>query len=62
VTKQCAIAQCGFHGDSRTLMKNIQAKVRIYEHQHHEQPSAPAVAAMLSTMLYYRYKIDIKNV
>jgi len=54
VTNHCAIAQCGFHGDSRTLMKHIQAKVRIYEHQHHEQPSAPAIAAMLSTMLYYK--------
>ena len=54
MTEHCAIAQCGFHGDSRTLMKNIEAKVRVYEHQHHEQPSAPAVAAMLSTMLYYK--------
>merc|ERR1712008_28532 len=54
VTDACVVAQCGFQGDATTLLKNIKGKVRVYEHQHQEQPSAPAIAAMLSTMLYYR--------
>ena len=55
VTDQCAIGQCGFQGDARVLLQNVKAKIRIYEHQHMEQPTAPAIAAMLSTMLYYKY-------
>jgi len=54
VTDACVVAQCGFQGDATTLLKNIKGKIRVYEHQHQEQPSAPAIAAMLSTMLYYR--------
>jgi len=54
VTDACVVAQCGFQGDATTLLKNMKGKIRIYEHQHQEQPSAPAIAAMLSTMLYYR--------
>jgi len=54
VTESCIVAQCGFQGDATTLLKNMKGKIRIYEHQHQEQPSAPAIAAMLSTMLYYR--------
>merc|ERR1712227_289882 len=52
VTESCIVAQCGFQGDATTLLKNMKGKIRIYEHQ--DQPSAPAIAAMLSTMLYYR--------
>ncbi|CAG5105939.1 Oidioi.mRNA.OKI2018_I69.chr1.g2590.t1.cds [Oikopleura dioica] len=54
VTDHCAIGQCGFQGDARVLLQNVKAKIRIYEHQHMEQPTAPAIAAMLSTMLYYK--------
>ena len=54
VTEHCVVAQCGFQGDATTLLKNMKGKIRVYEHQHQEQPTAPAIAAMLSTMLYYR--------
>jgi 20S proteasome subunit beta 6 len=57
VTDTCAIGQCGFQGDARVLLQNVKAKIRIYEHQHMEQPTAPAIAAMLSTMLYYKYPL-----
>ena len=62
VTESCIVAQCGFQGDATTLLKNMKGKIRIYEHQHQEQPSAPAIAAMLSTMLYYRWFYNYDHV
>lgn len=45
---------CGFHGDVLTVIKNIKARMKIYEHVHGKKMSCSAVAQMLSTVLYYR--------
>ncbi|XP_074654377.1 proteasome subunit beta type-1-B-like [Tubulanus polymorphus] len=44
----------GFHGDILTFTKRIEARLKFYEHEHNKKMSSPAVAAMVSTMLYYR--------
>eukprot|EP00918_Siedleckia_nematoides_P072815 GHVU01158953.1.p1 GENE.GHVU01158953.1~~GHVU01158953.1.p1 ORF type:complete len:232 (+),score=33.40 GHVU01158953.1:80-775(+) len=45
---------CGFHGDVLTLTKVIDARLKMYEQEHHKKMSSGAIAAMLSTMLYSR--------
>lgn len=45
---------CGFHGDVLTVTKNVNSRMKIYEHTHRKQMSCSAVAQMLSVMLYYR--------
>merc|ERR1712150_274611 len=37
-----------------TLTKVIDARLKMYEHEHSKKMSSGAIAAMLSTMLYYR--------
>ncbi|KAK3087077.1 hypothetical protein FSP39_001338 [Pinctada imbricata] len=54
LTGSTVLGACGFHGDVLTLTKVLQARLKIYEHDHNEKMSTPAIAAMLSTMLYYR--------
>ena len=44
----------GFHGDVLTLTKMIGVRMKMYEHEHGKKMSTKAIAAMLSTMLYYR--------
>lgn len=45
---------CGFHGDVLTLTKVLGARLQIYEKDHLKPMPTPSVAAMLSTILYYR--------
>ncbi|BFZ05568.1 hypothetical protein BsWGS_08607 [Bradybaena similaris] len=45
---------CGFHGDVLTLTKVITARLQIFEKDHNKQMPTPSIAAMLSTILYYR--------
>uniref|UniRef100_A0A0B6XZ93 Proteasome subunit beta n=1 Tax=Arion vulgaris TaxID=1028688 RepID=A0A0B6XZ93_9EUPU len=45
---------CGFHGDVLTLTKILAARLQIFEKDHNKLMSTPSVAAMLSTILYYR--------
>jgi 20S proteasome subunit beta 6 len=40
--------------DFSTLVKVLQSRIRMYEHQHGKQPSTPAIAQLLSNTLYYR--------
>lgn len=54
LTKTTVLASVGFHGDVLTLTKILEARVKMYEHEHHSQMSTNAAAAMLSTILYYR--------
>lgn len=54
VTDSTVLGCVGFHGDVLTLTKIIEARLKIYEHDHHKVMSCNAVAAMLSTILYYR--------
>lgn len=44
----------GFHGDVLTLTKIIDARLKMYRHEHNKGMSTKAVAAMLSTVLYYK--------
>ncbi|XP_005095227.1 proteasome subunit beta type-1 [Aplysia californica] len=45
---------CGFHGDVLTLTKVLGARLQIFEKEHNKPMPTPSVAAMLSTILYYR--------
>jgi 20S proteasome subunit beta 6 len=54
LTEKTYLACAGFHGDVLTLTKIIEARLKMYEHEHQEVMSTSAIAAMLSTILYYR--------
>lgn len=54
LTKSTVLGCCGFHGDVLTLTKHITARLQMYEHEHSKKMSCPAIAQMLSTMLYYK--------
>lgn len=54
LTGSTVLGACGFHGDVLTLTKVLQARLKMYEHEHNKKMSTVAVAAMLSTMLYSR--------
>lgn len=54
VQPNCVVGSVGFHGDSLTFIKNLQIRLRMYEYEHNKKASTPAVAQLLSTMLYYR--------
>jgi len=54
LTKDTLLACCGFHGDVLTLTKMVDARIKMYRHEHNSEPSTNAIAAMLSTTLYYR--------
>nr|QBH72817.1 proteasome subunit beta type [Thermobia domestica] len=40
--------------DTLTLTRILEARMKMYLHEHHKAMSTPAVAQMLSTMLYYK--------
>lgn len=54
ITPKIVLGAAGFHGDSLTLKRVIENRIKMYEHEHGKFPSISAVAAMLSTILYYR--------
>jgi len=54
LTGKTVLASTGFHGDVLTLTKILDARLKMYEHDHQKTMTANAIAAMLSTMLYYR--------
>lgn len=54
LTDKTVLACAGFHGDVLTLTKVVEARLKMYEHEHHTKMSSGAIAAMMSTMLYYR--------
>lgn len=54
LTDTTVLGACGFHGDVLTLTKVLDARLKIYEQDHHKKMTTSAVAAMLSTMLYHR--------
>lgn len=54
LTSTTVLGSCGFHGDVLTLTRTIEARLKMYEHEHHHKMSTTAIAAMLSTMLYYK--------
>lgn len=54
LTPTTVVGSCGFHGDVLTLIKVLKARIKMYLHEHNKDMSSTAVAAMLSTILYYR--------
>lgn len=54
LTKSTVVGSCGFHGDVLTLIKVLKARIKMFSHEHNKEMTTGAVAAMLSTILYYR--------
>jgi len=52
LTDKCVIATAGMQADQLALHKLLQARLQWYEHQHRKPMSTPAIAQMLSTILY----------
>lgn len=50
----CVVGCVGFHGDCLTFTKTLEIRLKMYEHEHNVKASAPAVAQLVSTMLYNR--------
>lgn len=40
--------------DTLTLTRLMQARLQMYEHEHNKSMTTPAIAQMLSTMMYYK--------
>ncbi|CAL1544618.1 unnamed protein product [Lymnaea stagnalis] len=54
LSENTVLGCCGFHGDVLTLTKTLGARLQIFEKEHNKPMPTPSVAAMLSTILYYR--------
>jgi len=54
LTSKTFLACTGFHGDVLTLVNILEARLKMYQHEHQHEMSTSAIAAMLSTILYYR--------
>jgi len=54
LTDKMVLGSCGYHGDVITLTRNIQTRMKMYQHNHGQEMSTASVAQMLSTMLYYK--------
>lgn len=54
LTNTTVVGCCGFHGDVLTLSKLLEARLKMYSHDHNKEMTCNAVAAMLSKILYYR--------
>jgi 20S proteasome subunit beta 6 len=50
----CVVGCVGFHGDCLTFTKNLEIRLKMYEHEHNKKASCPAIAQLVSTMLYNR--------
>ena len=50
----CVIGSVGFHGDCLTFTKTLEIRLKMFEHEHNKKASTPAVAQLISTMLYNR--------
>jgi len=54
LTNKCVLATSGMQADFVTLVKYLQARIKMYEYKHGKPPSTPAVAQLLSVVLYSR--------
>jgi len=50
----CVVGCVGFHGDCLTFTRTLETRLKMYQHEHNKQASTPAVAQLISTMLYNR--------
>lgn len=51
-TDKCVIATAGMQADQLALHKALLARLQWYEHQHRKPMSTPAIAHLLSKLLY----------
>ena len=54
LTSSTVLAQSGFEGDIQTLKKHVNIRIALYEHNHGKSASTPAIASLISKMLYYK--------
>ncbi|RNA26985.1 proteasome subunit beta type-1 [Brachionus plicatilis] len=54
VLPKTVMGSVGFHGDCITFNKTLQIRLRMYEYENNKKASTPAVAQLVSTMLYSR--------
>jgi len=54
LTSKCVLSTSGMQADAQTFHKNILARLEAYKHQNNKEMSTPAIAQMLSTMLYHK--------
>jgi len=54
LTSKCVIASGGMQAERETLHRILKMRIAQYKHAHRKEPTTNAVAAMLSTILYYK--------
>lgn len=54
VTSNTVVGSCGFHGDVLTLTKVVETRLKMFSYIHQKEMDTSSIAAMLSTILYYR--------
>lgn len=54
LSERTVLGATGCWCDTLTLTRLLQARMQMYQHEHNKAMSTPAVAQMLSTMLYYK--------
>ncbi|GBP31944.1 Proteasome subunit beta type-1 [Eumeta japonica] len=54
LSERTVLGATGCWCDTLTLTRLLQARMQMYRHEHNKSMSTPAVAQMLSTMLYYK--------
>lgn len=52
VQPHCIVGCTGFNGDCLTFTKSLKMRLKMYEYEHNKNTSTPAVAQLVSTMLY----------
>ncbi|XP_065332720.1 proteasome subunit beta type-1 [Cloeon dipterum] len=54
VSNSSVLGSTGCWCDTLTLTRLVEARMKMYEHSHNKVMSTPAIAQMLSTMMYYK--------
>eukprot|EP00271_Cylindrocystis_brebissonii_P011738 TRINITY_DN29659_c0_g1_i1.p1 TRINITY_DN29659_c0_g1~~TRINITY_DN29659_c0_g1_i1.p1 ORF type:complete len:219 (-),score=46.13 TRINITY_DN29659_c0_g1_i1:575-1231(-) len=54
INDKCILATSGFQADMKALQKTLHARHVVYEQQHNEPMSCPAMAQLLANTLYYK--------
>ena len=54
LSEKTVLGSCGCWCDVLTLTRVLNARLQMYNHEHQKEMSTPAVAQLLSTMMYYK--------
>lgn len=52
LSESCVLACCGFQGDCLSLLRILEARVKMYKQTHQRPMTCPAIASLLSQLLY----------